>query len=252
MSRRIQAASNGRSGGPGCGAGAGSRRPSSRRRAPGTDRIDQRAAGDLDQDGHDGEDDQPDQGPDQGPGQGREVAAGGIAGGPEPGGEQRRGCPGLPDRLGIRSRVGAEVGAVARPMSRPNPNSRVMVSPPSAGRWRSWRCGSRRRRGTQPAQGGEVAAQVGAGREQAGGDRDQPMSGRARSRPHPGSSAAQEERCSNSSAAPLSRVGSWMRPASRPVLEVDAGSVRPTGRGCRRPVLARGQFGAGTPPPEPA
>ena len=104
MSRKIEAASNGAvpevlAAAP----GAGSQRPSSRRRSPSRGRIEQRTIGDLDEDGHDAEHDQPDQGPEQDAGERREVAPGRIPGGPEPGDEQRRGWA---ESLALRSHTG--------------------------------------------------------------------------------------------------------------------------------------------------
>src|SRR5215218_5923905 len=54
------------------------------------DRIDHRAVGDLNKDRDDAEQDQPDQSPEEGAGKPRQVAPGRVAGGPEPGDEQRR------------------------------------------------------------------------------------------------------------------------------------------------------------------
>src|SRR5215211_4318823 len=72
------------------------------------DRVDQRSVRDEDEDGNDAEQDQPDQGPEEDAGERREVAPGGVAGGPEPGDEQRRRSAGLPDPLRVGACVVAE------------------------------------------------------------------------------------------------------------------------------------------------
>jgi hypothetical protein len=108
MSRKIEPRATERSGCLGCGEGLEVERRQARENHQAEDRIDQRTVRDGDEDSNDAEQDQPDQGPEEDAGERREVAARRVAGGPEPGDEQRRRSARLPDRLRIGACVVAE------------------------------------------------------------------------------------------------------------------------------------------------
>src|SRR5918993_1875690 len=133
------------------------------------DRVDQRAVRDGDEDRNDAEHDQPDQGPEENTGERREVAPGGVAGGPEPGDEQRRRCAGLPDRPRIGACVVAERWRHRESDEHPEPEQERDGEPLGSlgGDVHADEAGERGDQQQPAPLVGEVAAKIGADREQA-------------------------------------------------------------------------------------